>query len=84
MNPYKSYILSDLQEIFRDCFDDDNLVLQSSTSALDIEDWDSLMQITLLITIEKHFKLKFDPNEIQKLNNIGEMVSLIDRRLNEK
>ena len=84
MNPPKSYIISDLQEIFRDCFDDDNLVLQSSTSAIDIEDWDSLMQITLLITIEKHFQLKFDPNEIQKLNNIGEMVSLIDRHLNEK
>ena len=42
------------------------------------------MQITLLITIEKHFKLRFDPNEIQKLNNIGEMVLLIDRHLNEK
>tara|TARA_B100001248_G_C27219431_1_gene379574 strand:- start:322 stop:576 length:255 start_codon:yes stop_codon:yes gene_type:complete len=84
MNYSTNYILSDLQEIFRDCFDDDNLVLKPSTSAIDIEDWDSLMQITLLITIEKHFKLRFDPNEIQKLNNIGEMVLLIDRHLNEK
>ena len=84
MNSSTNYILSDLQEIFRDCFDDDNLVLKPSTSAIDIEDWDSLMQITLLITIEKHFKLRFDPNEIQKLNNIGEMVLLIDRHLNEK
>ena len=84
MIPINKSILSELQEIFRDCFDDNELILETNTSALDIEDWDSLMQITLLITIEKHFKLRFNPEEIQKLNNIGEMVSLIDRYLNEK
>ena len=83
MNHINKAILSELQEIFRDCFDDNEIFLKSNTSALDIEDWDSLMQITLLITIEKHFKLRFNPEEIQKLNNIGEMVSLIDRHLNE-
>ena len=83
MNHISESILSELQEIFRDCFDDEKLILKSTTSAVDIEDWDSLMQITLLITIEKHFKLRFNSEEIQKLNNIGEMVSLIDRHLNE-
>ena len=84
MNHISKSTLSELQEIFRDCFDDNELILESTTSAIDIEDWDSLMQITLLITIEKHFKLRFNPEEIQKLNNIGEMVTLIDRYLNEK
>ena len=61
---------NELTQIFKKFFDDNEIILKPNTSALDIEDWDSLMQITLLITIEKHFKLKFNPEEIQKLNNI--------------
>ena len=49
-----------LQEIFRDIFDDEELVITEDMSANDIEDWDSLAQINLIIAIEKEFKVKFN------------------------
>ena len=75
-------ILLDLQEIFRDVFDDEDLALTRETSAADIEDWDSLMQIRLIVAIEKHFSVKFALGEVQKLNNVGEMVDLIETKIN--
>ncbi|BEG56984.1 acyl carrier protein [Helicobacter sp. NHP21005] len=74
-------IFSQLQEIFRDIFDDSSLVINESTNASDIEDWDSLNHISLISAIEKHFKVKFHLSELQGLKNVGEMVALIERKL---
>lgn len=73
-----------LQEIFRDIFDDEELEIRDDMSAKDIEDWDSLAQINLIIAIEKEFGVKFNLEEVSKLKNIGEMLELINLKLEAK
>jgi len=72
-----------LQEIFRDIFDDEELEIREDMSAKDIEDWDSLAQINLIIAIEKEFGVKFNLEEVSKLKNIGEMLIQIESKLGE-
>ncbi len=70
--------------IFRDVFDDDTLVITDSTNAEDIEDWDSLEHINLIMAMEKDFELKFNLQEVGELANVGEMADLIERKLAAK
>ena len=70
-------ILENLSEIFREFFDDGEIVLSNVTAAEDIEDWDSLAQVGLILSIEKTFSLKLSATEVGKLENVGEMVKLI-------
>ena len=72
-----------LQEIFRDIFDDEELIIREDMSANDIEDWDSLAQINLIIDIEKEFKVKFNLEEVSSLKNIGEMLELLSKKIKE-
>ena len=75
-------IFSKLNEIFEDVLDlDETPELADATSANDIEEWDSLSHIQLIVAIEKAFKLKFTSQEILKWNNVGEMVDTIIARL---
>ena len=77
-------IFEAVTEIFRDVFDDDELVIGDETNSSDIEDWDSLEHIELVINMEKHFNLKFNIKEVNKLQNVGEMVDLIQRMLDSQ
>ena len=72
-------ILSAVQDIFRDNFDDDTLVITRETCADDIEDWDSLEQINLLTAMEKKFGLKFKLEDVRGLENVGDLLDLIER-----
>ena len=72
-------ILEAVQEIFRDNFDDDTLVITRDTCADDIEDWDSLEQINLLTAMEKKFGLKFKLDDVRGLENVGDLLDLIER-----
>ncbi len=74
-------IMEKVQRIFREVFDDDTLVIEDSTNSSDIEDWDSLEHITLVVSMEKEFGLKFDLKEVNELANVGEMVDLIASKL---
>ena len=74
-------IMAKIQVIFRDVFDDETLVIRDSTSSADIEDWDSLEHITLVVSMEKEFNLKFDLKEVNELANVGEMADLIASKL---
>ncbi len=69
------------QAIFRDVFDDARLEISGETSAKDIEDWDSLNQINLIVAMEKEFKIKFDLAEVQRLPNVGGMLALIRHKV---
>jgi len=73
--------LSKLQDIFRTIFDDENLVLTREMSATDIEDWDSLAQINIIVACETEFNLKFDLNDIAGLNDVGDMMDLVEMKL---
>jgi acyl carrier protein len=73
----EAQIYSRLAVIFEDVFDDDTVKLTPELSAKDVDGWDSLTHIRLLLTIERAFKIKFSTSEIGKLENVGDLVSLI-------
>ena len=73
----KQEVMERLMEIFRDNFDDESIVLSDETTADDIEDWDSLAQIDLIVAIQKEFNIKLKIDEANSTNNIGEMIDLI-------
>ena len=72
-------IFEELTEIFRDIYDDEEIELTDETTADDIEDWDSLEQINLLVAIEKKFSIKFKLDEVSHLANVGDMVNLVQK-----
>jgi acyl carrier protein len=71
-----------LQKVFRIVFDDDALVLRDEMTAKDIEDWDSLRHISLLVAVEREFNIKFSLREVKKLVNVGELKKLISGKVN--
>jgi acyl carrier protein len=70
----------ELQEIFRDLFDDDTIVITDTTSAKDVPGWDSLKNVRLIVQIEKAFKIRFGTGEVVGLNNVGELLALVDKK----
>lgn len=75
-----SSIYSRLTEIFREVFDDDDLVVEPALTAADVEEWDSLNHIRLVLSIEKGFGLRFSAAEVGSLKNVGEFVELIQSK----
>ncbi len=76
----KEAIYEKLEIIFRDLFDDDDITLCDSTTADDIEDWDSLEHINLISAVENEFSMKFAMKEVSTMKNVGEMVDIIISR----
>ena len=74
-------IIKKLGDIFQDVFDDENLMISNDTTAEDIDDWDSLEHINLIVTIEKDFNIKLTLGELQDLLNVGDMVGLIGKKV---
>jgi acyl carrier protein len=74
-------IISQYQEIFKDVLDNDDVVLKYETTAADVEDWDSLSHIQIVVAIEKHFKVKFTTAEIREFKNVGEMCEATLKKL---
>jgi acyl carrier protein len=77
----KIMIINTLNEIFKNVFSDENIELTNETSAQDISEWDSLAHIRLVVTIEKEFKIQFYTAEVAELENIGEMIDLIYKKI---
>jgi acyl carrier protein len=73
----EAQIYSRLAEIFEDVFDEDTIEITPEMSAKDVDGWDSLTHIRLILTIEKAFKIKFSTSEIGRLETVGDLVSLI-------
>jgi acyl carrier protein len=73
----RNEVFSGIQDIFRDIFDADDLVISSTTNSDEIEDWDSLNHINLVSAIEKEFKIKFALGELMMLKDVGAMVDLM-------
>lgn len=71
-------IFEKLNAIFRDVFDDDSIVVNDSTTAGDIDGWDSLAHITLISAIEDEFDFKFNMKQVVSLKNVGELVGIIE------
>lgn len=73
-------MLEELQEIFREVFDDASLVITPETSAMDIEAWDSLSHLRLVMAMEAEFRIQFDFEELNALRNVGEMMVMIQQK----
>lgn len=76
----KEKIYEMLDEIFQDVFDDEDIHVTADTTADDIEDWDSLEHINLVVAVENKFDIKFNMSEVVKFKNVGEMVDVILER----
>ena len=72
-------IYARLNEVFSDVFDED-ITVNADTTADDIEDWDSLMHITLISAVENEFGVRFTMGEVSSMKNVGEMVGIIRER----
>jgi acyl carrier protein len=76
----KSVIIQDLSTIFADVLDLPGLQLTPEMAADDVEGWDSLAHINLVMAVEKHYHIKFALGELQDLKNVGDMAELIARK----
>jgi acyl carrier protein len=76
----RSEILKQINGIFHDTLDDDTLVIEETTQASDVDEWDSLTHIQLVVAVEKNFKIRFTSKEIQSWNNVGEMMDCIQEK----
>jgi acyl carrier protein len=76
--------LEKLNPIFRQVFEDDNIIVRSGTTADDIDAWDSLSHINLVMAVELEFKVRFALGELQSLKNVGQMADHIDKKLAKK
>jgi acyl carrier protein len=73
--------LQKLNEVFQEVFDDDELVVTLETTAADVDGWDSLMHVRLIICIEKAFHVRFSSSEVAALKSVGDLVDLITGKL---
>ncbi len=77
----RSDIFKKVNEIFCDELDNEDIVLNDDTTADDVEEWDSLSHVQLIVAIEKAFGIKFTSNEILSWSNVGQLVDSIENRL---
>ena len=77
-------IIKQVNEVFREVFDDETLVIDHNTTANDIAEWDSLTHIELVVAVEKHFNIRFTSSEIQNFKNVGDMSSTILTKMNKQ
>jgi acyl carrier protein len=76
-------ILEQLTEVFQMVFEDDEIEIDRHTTANDIDGWDSMSHMTLLMAIEEDFEIEFEEWEVSDLSDVGELIDLITEKLSE-
>ena len=76
--------LAELTPIFREVFDDASIVLTRNTTANDIDGWDSLTHMNLVMSVERRFKIRFALGELPSLRNVGDLADLTEKKLAKK
>lgn len=74
-------VVDELTQVFEEVFDQSGLTLSPETTANDIEGWDSMSHVTMLMAVEEHFGIEFKPYEIANLVNVGALIALIENKL---
>ena len=77
----ENHLYRDLTGIFREVFDDDQLVITPETTAADIEGWDSVAHIGLIVAIEERMHVKFHSAELESLHNVGQLAGVLEYKL---
>lgn len=77
-------IIDELTTVFEEVFDQKGLRLVPETTANDIDGWDSMSHVTMLMAVEDHFGIEFKPYEIANLVNVGALLALIEKKIAEK
>lgn len=77
-------ILTALTQVFRDVFDDDDIVLTAATTAADVEGWDSQAHVNLIVAAEVRFGIRFRTAELESLRDVGQFVHLIQAKLGSR
>ena len=70
-----------LNRIFQEVFDDDSIKISEGMTAKDVEGWDSLTHVNLIVAVEKSFKISFSTKEVVALKNVGDFIQLIEKKL---
>ncbi|RKN76936.1 acyl carrier protein [Ulvibacterium marinum] len=78
----RSEILEQIKEIFVETLDNEEITVEESTKAIDIDEWDSLMHVLLVDAMEKHFEVRFKASEIQDWKDVSEIIDSISHNLN--
>jgi acyl carrier protein len=73
-----------VQTIFQDVFDDTELRIDRSSSAATVPGWDSLAHVNLVGAIQEEFKIKFALGELEQLKNVGDLLDLMERKINSR
>lgn len=73
-------ILAEINELFKVIFEKEDLEISRETNAEDIEEWDSLKHINIIVMLEEHFKIQFEIDEIIELECVGDMVNVIESK----
>ena len=77
----KDLIFERVNKVFQTVFDDETISVNENTTSNDIEDWDSLEHISLIVAIEQEFNIKFSMSEVSNMKNVGEMVNIITSKM---
>lgn len=81
--PSRDQIVSQAQVIFREVLDSPDLVLTDELTASKVQGWDSLNHVTLVMTLEEQFKVKFTTREVMGWRNVGQMLDCLQGKLNK-
>lgn len=70
-------VMNELSTVFREVFQEESLDIEADMTAADIEEWDSIMHINLILSVEEHFGIRFRSSEVARLQSVGELHDLI-------
>jgi acyl carrier protein len=76
----RTEVMRRLTEVFQETFDDPGLQLRDSMTAADVDEWDSLQHIVLVLAVEREFRIRLNPAEVGKLENVGRMIDLLQAK----
>jgi acyl carrier protein len=82
MNMTKQELLDDLMPVFVQILDDEDVVIGFSTTARDVDNWDSLNHLQLIVAIEKKYNVRFNSAEIDKFKTVGDILDTVLQKLN--
>ena len=74
-------VLDRLNDVFQEVFEDDELVIERNLTANDVDDWDSLTHVNLVLAAEREFDIRLSSSEVTSLKDVGQFVDLIEEKM---